>query len=180
MLCLRTGTISASFQDKGNRPSRKEVFMISVMGGAKRSAFSFRSHPGIPPGPCALTGLIEHNFLKIENSDSDEKSSFIVLLEDSKASPLYGLWVIRNMTLKPGFRYANHIDICIHNNTVHFVNFRGQGHDIRKEKRRNKLQGRSCFGSRYFRSHSLTFNRDQIKVRLPGQSSRTRCLSKII
>ena len=79
-LCLGTGTISASFQDKGNRPSRKEVFMISVMGGAKRSAFSFRSHPGIPSGPCALTGLIEHNFLKIENSDSDEKSSFIVLL----------------------------------------------------------------------------------------------------
>ena len=41
-LCLRTGTISASFQDKGNRPSRKEVFMISVMGGAKSSSSSSR------------------------------------------------------------------------------------------------------------------------------------------
>ena len=34
-LCLGTGAISASFQ----------VFMISMMGGAKRSAFSFKSHP---------------------------------------------------------------------------------------------------------------------------------------
>ena len=74
-LCLGTGTISASFQDKGNRPSRKEEFMISIMGGANRSAFTFRSHPGIPSGPCALAGLIEHNFLKIENSDSGGKSS---------------------------------------------------------------------------------------------------------
>ena len=39
-LCLGTGTISASFQDKGSRPSRKEVFMISMMGGAKSSSFS--------------------------------------------------------------------------------------------------------------------------------------------
>ena len=64
-----------------------------MMGGAKRSAFSFRSHPGIPSGPCALAGLIEHNFLKIENSDSGGKSSFLDLLEDTKVSPLNGLWV---------------------------------------------------------------------------------------
>lgn len=51
--------------------------MILVVGGAKRSAFSFGSHLGIPSGHCALAGLIEHNFLKIENSDSGEKSSLI-------------------------------------------------------------------------------------------------------
>ena len=67
--------------------------MISMMDGAKRSAFSFRSHPGILSGPCALAGLIEHNFLKIENADIGEKSSFIVLLEDPKSSPLNRLWV---------------------------------------------------------------------------------------
>ena len=72
--------------------------MLSVMSGAKRSAFSFRSHSGIPSGPCALAGLIEHTFLKIENSDSGEKSSFIVLLEDTKATPLNGLWVSGSKT----------------------------------------------------------------------------------
>ena len=97
-LCLGTGTISASFQDKGKRPSRREAFMISMMDGAKRSAFSFRSHPGIPSGPCALAGLIEHNFLKIENADIGEKSSFIVLLEDTKSSPLNRLWVSGSKT----------------------------------------------------------------------------------
>ena len=65
-LCLGTGTISASFLDKGNRPSRKEVFIISIMGGSKRSTFSFRSQPAIPSDPCALAGLTEYNFLKIE------------------------------------------------------------------------------------------------------------------
>ena len=92
-LCLGTGTISASFQDKSKRPSRREAFMISMMDGAKRSAFSFRSHPGILSGPCALAGLIEHNFLKIENADIGEKFSFIVLLEDTKSYPLNRLWV---------------------------------------------------------------------------------------
>ena len=72
--------------------------MISMMGGAKRSAFAYRSHPGIPSGPCALAGLIEHYFLKIENSDSGGKSSFIVLLEDTKASSLNGLWVSGSKT----------------------------------------------------------------------------------
>ena len=62
---LGTG-ISASFQDKGSRPSRKEVFMISMLGGAKRSAFSFKSHQGILSGPCALAGLIDHNFLRMD------------------------------------------------------------------------------------------------------------------
>ena len=62
---LGTG-ISASFQDKGSRPSRKEVFMISMLGGAKKSAFSFKSHPGILSGPCALAGLIDHNFLRMD------------------------------------------------------------------------------------------------------------------
>ena len=42
--CLGTETISASFQDKGSRPSRKEVFIISMMGEAKRSVFSFKSY----------------------------------------------------------------------------------------------------------------------------------------
>ena len=72
--------------------------MISMMDGAKRSAFSFRSHPGIPSGPCALAGLIELNFLKIENADIDEKSSFIVLLEDTKSSLLNRLWVSSSKT----------------------------------------------------------------------------------
>ena len=68
---LGTG-ISASFQDKGSRPSRKEVFMISMLGGAKRSAFSFLlrvllyPHPEILSGPCALAGLIDHNFLRMD------------------------------------------------------------------------------------------------------------------
>ena len=35
------------------------VFMISMMGGAKRSSFSFKSHLGILSGPCALAGLID-------------------------------------------------------------------------------------------------------------------------
>ena len=67
--------------------------MLSMMGGAKRSAFSFKSHPGILSGPCALAGLIEHNFLRIDNSHTGEKSSFTVLLEDTETSPLNGLWV---------------------------------------------------------------------------------------
>ena len=97
-LCLGTGTISASFQDKGKKPSRREAFMISMMDGAKRSAFSFRSHPVISSGPCALAGLIKHNFLKIENTDIGEKSSFIVLLKDTKLSPLNRLWVSGSKT----------------------------------------------------------------------------------
>ena len=51
-----TGTISASFQDKGSLPSRKEVFIISMMAEAKRSVFSFKSHAGILSGPFALAG----------------------------------------------------------------------------------------------------------------------------
>jgi len=39
-LCLGTETISASFQDKGNRPSRKEVFMISINGWAPKDPHS--------------------------------------------------------------------------------------------------------------------------------------------
>ena len=63
-LCLGTGTIPVFFQDKGNRPSRKEVFRKSKMGGAKRSAFSFKSHPRILSGPCALARLIQHKLSK--------------------------------------------------------------------------------------------------------------------
>ena len=83
---LGTG-ISASFQDKGSRPSRKEVFMISMLGGAKRSAFSFKSHPGVLSGPCALAGLIHHNFLRMDNCDTGEKSSLAVLLKDTETLP---------------------------------------------------------------------------------------------
>lgn len=84
---LGTG-ISASFQDKGNRPSRKEGFMISMLGVAKRSAFSFKSHPGVLSGPCALAGfMIDHNFLRMDNCNTSEKSSFTVLLEDTETSP---------------------------------------------------------------------------------------------
>ena len=87
-LCLGTGMISVSFQDKGSQPSQKEIFMISMMGGGgvNRSSFSFKSHPGILFGPCALAGLTEHNFLRTDNS-------FTVLLEDTETSPLNGLWV---------------------------------------------------------------------------------------
>ena len=90
-LCLGTGMIklSAPFQDKGSQPSQKEIFKISMMGGGgfKRSAFSFKSHPGILSGPCALAGLTEHNFLRTDNSDTGEKSSFTVLLEDTETFP---------------------------------------------------------------------------------------------
>ena len=94
-LCLGTGMISAPFQDKGTQSSQKEIFMISMMGGGgvKRSTFSFKSHPGILSGPCALAGLTEHNFLRTDNSDTGEKSSFTVLLEDTETFPLNGLWV---------------------------------------------------------------------------------------
>ena len=85
---LGTG-ISASFQDKGSRPSRKEVFTISMLGGAKRSAFSFKSHPGVLSGPCALAGLLDHNFLRMDNCDT--LSSFTLLLGDTEISPLNGL-----------------------------------------------------------------------------------------
>lgn len=71
-------------RDKGNRPSRKEVFMSSIMGGIKNSAF-FPS--GETAGPCALAGLIKHNFLKIESPDIGETSSLIVLLKDTETSP---------------------------------------------------------------------------------------------
>lgn len=67
--------------------------MISIMSGAKRSAFSFKSHSGILSGPYALAGLIEHNLLRIDNSDTGKKSSFTVLLEGTETSPLNGLWV---------------------------------------------------------------------------------------
>lgn len=60
--------------------------MISIIGGAKRSVFSFRSHPGIQSGPCALAGLTKHNFVKKENPDIGETASFIVLLKDTKTS----------------------------------------------------------------------------------------------
>ena len=65
--------------------------MISMMDGAKRSAFSFNSHPGILSGPCALTGLSNHNFQRIDNSDTSERASFTVLLEDTETSLLNGL-----------------------------------------------------------------------------------------
>lgn len=81
-------------RDKGNRPSRKEVFMSSIMGGIKNSAF-FPS--GETAGPCALAGLIKHNFLKIESPDIGETSSLIVLLKDTETSPppplLKRMWV---------------------------------------------------------------------------------------
>ena len=54
-VCLGTWTISVFFQDK-----RKELLRKSKMGGAKRSAFSFKSYPRILSGPCALARLIEH------------------------------------------------------------------------------------------------------------------------
>ena len=106
--------------------------------------------------------------------------SCISSLPSNQVILIYCHYRVGNMTLKPGFRYANHIDICINNNTVYFVNFRCQWHDIRKEKRGDILRGRSWFNSRYFRNRSLTLNGDQIIARLPGQSSRTKRLSKII
>ena len=44
------GIISAFFQGCGTRHSRKEEFRISLIGNAKRSAFSFNTHIGIPSG----------------------------------------------------------------------------------------------------------------------------------
>ena len=85
---LGTG-ISASFQHKGRRPSREEVFMISMLCGAKRSAFSFKSHPGLLSSPCALAGLIDHDFLRMDNCDT--LSSLTVLVEDTETSSLNGL-----------------------------------------------------------------------------------------
>ena len=56
---------------RGSQPSQKEIFMISMMGGGgfKRSVFSFKSHPEILSGPCALAGLTEHDFFKARNCD---------------------------------------------------------------------------------------------------------------
>ena len=53
--------------------------MISMTGGTKGSAFSSKSHLGILSGHCFLARLIEHNFRKIDNSETGEKSSFTVL-----------------------------------------------------------------------------------------------------
>ena len=61
--------------------------MISMLGGAKRSAFSFKSHPGVLSGPCALAGLIHHNFLRMDNCDTGEKSSLAVLFKDTETLP---------------------------------------------------------------------------------------------
>ena len=79
--------ISASFQDKGSRPSRKEVFMISLLCGAKRFSFSFKNHPGVLSGPCALAGFIDHNFLRMDNFDTSEKSSLQFCSKTKKHPP---------------------------------------------------------------------------------------------
>ena len=53
-LCFGTGTTSASFQEGGRRDSWKEELRIAETGPARRSAFPFNNHAGIPSGPCAL------------------------------------------------------------------------------------------------------------------------------
>ena len=68
-LCFGTGTTSASFQEGGRRDSWNEELRIAETGPAKRSAFSFNNHAGIPSGPCALEGLSADSFIKVENSD---------------------------------------------------------------------------------------------------------------
>ena len=56
-LCFGTGTTSASFQEGGRRDSWNEELRITETGPAKRSAFSFNNHTGIPSGACALERL---------------------------------------------------------------------------------------------------------------------------
>ena len=68
-LCFGTGITSASFQDGGRQDSWNEELRITETGHAKRSAFSFNNHIGMPSGPCALVGLSADSFLKVENSD---------------------------------------------------------------------------------------------------------------
>ena len=59
----------SSFQDGGRQDSWNEELRITETGHAKRSAFSFNNHIGMPSGPCALVGLSADSFLKVENSD---------------------------------------------------------------------------------------------------------------
>ena len=68
-LCFGTGTTSASFQEGGRRDSWNEELRIAETGPAKRSAFSFNNHAGIPSDPCALEGLSADSFIKVENSE---------------------------------------------------------------------------------------------------------------
>ena len=42
---------------------------MSETGPAKRSAFSFNNHTGMPSGPSVLEELSADSFLKVENSD---------------------------------------------------------------------------------------------------------------
>lgn len=53
------------FPSYGSRLSRKEVFRMSMVGGAKRSALSFKSCPGILSGPCGpfCLGLVNRTQL---------------------------------------------------------------------------------------------------------------------
>ena len=66
--CFGIGTISASFQDWGSLCSLKDWLIISAIGSANRSAFSLRSHAGIPSGPVALDGFRNDSFLKTDNA----------------------------------------------------------------------------------------------------------------
>ena len=50
--------------------SWNQKLRIAETGPAKRSAFSFNNHAGIPSGPCALEGLSADSFIKVENSDN--------------------------------------------------------------------------------------------------------------
>ena len=67
-VCLGTGATSASFQDWGSQASEYEQLRISVTNWACKSAFSFKSHAGMPSGPKALAGLRVVSFFRTQNS----------------------------------------------------------------------------------------------------------------
>ena len=72
---LGKGGTSASFHTRGTLHSRKEVFKISVIGGARISAYSFRTQLGRLSGSPAREVLTAFSFLATVASVTDKGSS---------------------------------------------------------------------------------------------------------
>ena len=87
-LCFGTGTTSAPFQDGGRRVSWNEELRMSETGPAKRSAFSFNNHTGMPSGPSVLEELSADSFLKVASDIVFTACLSLLFCGGSK-----GLWV---------------------------------------------------------------------------------------
>ena len=67
---------------------------MSMVGGAKRSAFSFKTSPGILSGPCGpfcLSSVNRTTLSKDRYSETGAKLSFTALLEDTET--ILRIWI---------------------------------------------------------------------------------------